>query len=137
MRHKHLLAILLSLWITPLANACEPLEGAWQLVYAVYKNKEGEVVYEIKEGGDTSLKILSQQHFTFITQNKDNKFIVAGAGTWSTEGNTYTEIVNYASLDRLMGKTYRFQCQLKDGMWIHTGDEDGTLIEEHWKPAQE
>lgn len=135
MYSKFLLTLSLII-ISPWMMACESLEGAWQLAYAVYKDQSGKVVYEIKGDSDKSLKILSKQHFSFITQAKDGKFAAAGAGTWSVKGNTYTEVVSYASLDRLMGKTYVFQCQLKEGTWIHSGNEDGIHIEEHWRRAQ-
>lgn len=135
MNRKNLLVALLLL-ASPWASACGNLQGAWELAYAVYTDKEGKVVYEIKGDSDKSLKILSQNHFSFITQRKDKSFAAAGAGTWSVEDNQYTEVVSYASLDRLMNKTYEFNCQLKDGTWIHSGDEDGIHIEEHWRRAK-
>ena len=118
------------------ALACESLEGAWELDYAVYKDQQGKVVHEIKGDGEKSLKILSARHFSFITQGKDGKFSVAGAGSYSLVGNQYTEVVSFASLDRLMGKTYRFNCEMKNGIWIHSGSEDHLLIEEHWRRAK-
>ena len=130
------LLVLLLLASSPAAFACESLAGAWELAYAVYKDKDGKVVHEIKEGGEKSLKVLSPGHFSFITQDKAGKFVVAGAGTWSLQGARYTEVVNYASLDRLLGKTYVFNCQMKDGVWIHSGSEDHLFIEEHWKRAR-
>lgn len=135
MKNKILLAVLVAL-ASPLAIACESLVGAWELSYAVYKDENGKVVYEIKDGNDKSIKVLSQQHFSFITQSKEGKFAAAGAGTWSVKGDKYTEVITYASLDRLMNKTYSFNCQMKDGVWIHTGKEDHVFIEEHWKPAK-
>ena len=129
---------LLMFWLlagSTTAFACESLQGAWELSYAVYKDQQGKVVYEIKAGAEKSLKVLSKGHFSFITQDKDGKFSVAGAGTYTLDGGQYTEVVSYASLDRLLGKTYRFNCQMKDGLWIHTGNEDHLLIEEHWKRA--
>lgn len=123
-------------FISPWGLACESLQGAWELHYAVYKDNQGKLVYEIKESSDRSIKILSQKHFSFITQAKDGKFSAAGAGTYSLDGDAYTEVVTYASLDRLMGKTYHFTCHMKEGVWIHTGHEDDLFIEEHWIPAK-
>lgn len=121
------------LFISSTAHSCEALEGAWELAYAVYKDQQGKVLHEIKSGSERSLKVLSRSHFSFITMGKDGKFSVAGAGTWSSAGGKYTEVVSHASLDRLLGKTYRFDCEMKDGAWIHTGAEDHLFIEEHWK----
>ena len=115
------------------ALPCDPLAGAWELVYAVHKDESGRVVEEMKGGADKSMKILSKRHFSFITQDKDEKIVVAGAGTYSLEGGKYTEVVSFTSMDRLMGKTYRFNCAMKDELWIHTGKEDHLQIEEHWK----
>jgi hypothetical protein len=129
------LLVMLILTASSTTLACESLEGAWELDYAVYKDQQGKIVQEIKGADEKSLKILSERHFSFITQGKDGKFVVAGAGTYSLEGNKYTEAVTYSSLDRLMGKKYQFTCQIKNGIWFHTGSEDHLLIEERWKRA--
>lgn len=58
------LAILtLSQW----ATAGSSLTGTWELEYAIYKNDKGEVVGEIKDKTTLSRKILSEEHFAFIT----------------------------------------------------------------------
>ena len=128
--------VMLILTASSTTLACESLEGAWELDYAVYKDQQGKVVHEIKGDGEKSLKILSARYFSFITQAKDGKFVVAGAGTYSLDGSKYTEVVTSTSMDRLMGKTYQFNCQMKNGIWIHSGSEDHLLIEEHWKRAK-
>jgi hypothetical protein len=127
-----MMLVSLMLFASP-AFACESLDGAWELSYAIYKDEQGKVVGEIKAGGDKSLKVLSRSHFSFITIGKDGGFSVAAAGKYSLAGGDYTEVVGYASMDRLLGKTYRFHCEMKDGLWIHSGREDHLYIEEHWK----
>ncbi len=109
------------------------LTGAWELEYAIYKNDKGEVVGEIKDKATLSRKVLSDNHFTFITWDKTGKFIVAASGTYNLNGEDYTEVIDSTSEARLMGKTYEFNCKLKDGVWIHKGLEDGVFIEEHWR----
>jgi hypothetical protein len=118
------------------ASACGSLQGAWELTYAVYKDANGKVMEEVKNGSAKSLKILTNRHFSFITQDKDGHFLFAGAGTWSVKGNEYTEVVTYSSSKDALGKTYTFKCELRDGVWIHSGHEDQLLIEEHWQPAK-
>ena len=118
--------------LSPWTNATT-LVGAWELEYAIYKNNKGEVIAEIKDKSTRSRKILSDHHFTFVTWDNTGKFIVAGSGTYTLENGTYTEVVDSTSEARLMGKTYKFGFALKEGIWIHKGMEDGTLIEEHWR----
>lgn len=112
------------------------LTGAWELEYAVYKNQKGEVVGEIKDQATLSRKVMSKEHFTFITWDKSGKFIVAGSGTYSLKGEVYKENVDSTSEARLMGKTYEFNCTFKNGVWIHKGMEDGVFIEEHWRKVK-
>lgn len=117
------------------ASATE-LTGAWELSYAVYKDQQGQVIAEIKDGTTRSRKVLSDSHFTFITWEKSGKFIAAGSGTYQHTGEQYQEKVDASSVARLMGKTYDFNCTFKDGLWIHKGMEDGVLIEEHWRKVK-
>ena len=129
-----MLGILLVTICAP-ALPCDKMQGAWQLVYAIYKEEStGKVLEENKGDKDKSIKILSKRHFSFITVDKDGKFSVAAAGTWSLEPGKYVEVVDMSSMERLLGQTYRFDCRMKDGLWIHSGQEDHLLIEEHWKP---
>ena len=121
-------ALLLSHW----ANA-DQLIGNWELEYAIYKNQKGEVVGEIKDQDTRSRKILSDQHFAFITWDKNGKFIVAASGTYSFKGDAYTETIDVTSEARLMGKTYHFNAAINNDLWIHKGMEDDIFIEEHWR----
>ena len=119
------------------ALPCDSLVGAWELTYAIYKDANtGKVLEENRGDKDKSMKILSKGHFSFITQGKDGKFSVAAGGTYTLDGANYTEVVSYSSMDRLMGKTYKFQCAMKNGLWIHSGNEDHLIIEEHWKQVK-
>jgi len=130
---KTALGMLCVLFSAP-ALPCDNMQGAWELVYAIYKEEAtGKVLAENKGDAEKSMKILSKEHFSFITVEKDGKFSVAAAGTYSLEPGKYIEVVTMGSMERLLGKTYRFDCKMKDGLWIHSGKEDHLLIEEHWK----
>jgi len=130
---RNIIAILLVTIGAP-ALPCEKMAGAWELVYAIYKEEStGKVLEENKGDKDKSMKVLSKDHFSFITVDKTGKFSVAAAGTWSLEPGKYVEVVEMSSMARLLSKTYRFDCKMKDGLWIHSGKEDHLLIEEHWK----
>ena len=122
-------ALVFSQW----TSANETLAGTWELEYAVYKNEKGEVVGEIKDKSTLSRKILSAQHFAFITWDKSGKFTVAASGTYALDAENYSETIDVTSEARLMGKTYHFNAAIKKDVWIHKGMEDGILIEEHWR----
>ena len=102
-----MLVVLTTLSISQWVQA-ESLAGTWELEYAIYKNEQGEVVGEIKDKTTLSRKILSEQHFAFITWDKTGKFIVAASGTYTFKGQDYKETVDVTSEARLMGKTDHF-----------------------------
>ncbi len=126
-------ALALSQLVYANTSANAKLIGTWELEYAIYKNQKGEVVGEIKDKSTLSRKILSAQHFAFITWDKSGKFTVAASGTYSFKGQDYAETSDVTSETRLMGKTYHFNGAIKNDVWIHKGLEDGILIEEHWR----
>ncbi len=123
----------LSQWANANDSTDTILAGTWELEYAIYKNQKGDVVGEIKDKSTLSRKILSAQHFAFITWEKSGKFTVAASGTYSFKGEDYSETIDVTSEARLMGKTYHFNGVVKKDLWIHKGMEDGILIEEHWR----
>ena len=115
------------------AHAAEPFAGSWELVSAKYVKQNGEVLDEDAAKKLKSLKILSKNRFTFITQAKDGKFVSAGGGTYRIEGKQYIESLEYASDPKMLGKAYSFSYRVSNGRWVHKGMEDGVHIEEIWR----
>ncbi len=109
------------------------LQGSWELQSAVYRDRSGKVVGEIKNQQTKSRKLIAGSYFSFITWQADGKFEVAASGRFSTPGGAYHEAPDSSSLARLLDKTYQFQCQLNGNQWLHSGDEDGIQIEEVWQ----
>lgn len=118
---------------TTQACSLEALQGTWELASARYLDKTGTVVGSISAGSTFSRKVLAGRHMAFITWQPDGSFDVAASGTVQIEQGRYVERIDTASKPRLIGKTYRFACQLHGDMWQHSGDEDGIHIEEQWQ----
>lgn len=109
------------------------LQGSWQLESARYLDTNGKLLAEIKQQSTLSRKLIAGRHFSFITWQPDGKFEVAATGTFYTNAAGYHEQVDAASLPRLQGKNYHFQCRLTGDLWLHQGIEDGVLIKEVWQ----
>jgi hypothetical protein len=118
---------------TTQACSLEALQGTWELASARYLDKTGTVVGSISAGSTFSRKVVAGRHMAFITWQPDGRFEVAASGTVQIEQGRYVERIDTASKPRLIGKTYRFACQLHGDMWQHSGDEDGIHIEEQWQ----
>ena len=66
------------------------------------------------------IKIISPTHVFFIVLNKDS-FAYAGAGTYTIEGNKYTEHLQYANFDFSAMKGFTFNYDVQGDKFIQKG----------------
>lgn len=114
-------------------QAADPqsLQGSWTLKSAVYTKADGTVI--TLSGDDLkSIKVLSKNHFSFVTVTKDGSFSSALTGTYQLKGDTYHETPQTGSVAAMLNKTYEFKAKFEGDLWLHSGMEDGLKIEEVW-----
>jgi hypothetical protein len=114
--------------------AARPLVGAWQLVSARYTAADGKVT-EVSGDQVRSLKVLNDGRFSFVTVKADGTFIRAAAGRYAVDRNSYTETIDYTSVDNIRGKTYTFKWRVEGNTWYHSGELEGSRFEEVWRRA--
>ncbi|WP_228851408.1 DUF4488 domain-containing protein [Aegicerativicinus sediminis] len=108
------------------------LEGAWLM--------SGRVVNDKLQLRDTdtprkTMKILSGTRFQWIAYNTDTKeFMGTGGGNYTTVDGVYTENIKFFSRDdSRVGASLKFDFNLKDGNWHHTGfSSKGDPLNEIW-----
>ncbi|MBO3100094.1 membrane or secreted protein [Gelidibacter pelagius] len=108
------------------------LQGAWLM--------SGRVVDSKAQTRDTSgprktMKILSGTRFQWIAYNIETKqFMGTGGGTYTTINGEYTENIEFFSRDdSRVGMSLKFNYELIDGQWHHTGfSSKGDPINEIW-----
>ena len=87
-----------------------------------------------------SVKIVSDTHFAFGTLS-DKGRTFAGGGTYTYNDSTYTEFIQYHSIQFLIGQRMEFKCIMEDGKWYHSGafDIDGRnfTVNEVWQRVKE
>jgi len=109
-----------------------PLVGAWELVAGSYVNEDKSVT-DYTEVGLKSLKVLSENKFSFITSAKGS-FYAAGGGDYFVENDTYTEMPSLASHAEMIGQHYKFQYEFEGGTWTNSRWQAGVRVEhEVWK----
>jgi hypothetical protein len=112
-----------------------PFVGAWELVSGEYNENSSVINYE--EAGLKSLKVLSENRFSFITSIKGS-FYAAGGGEYVVENDTYTETPSFASDAALIGQRFSFQYQLDGDTWMNSRWQDGVRVEfEVWKRVRQ
>ena len=77
------------------------LEGTWEVVSVKTTSPDGTTVFErtVADPDDKggSIKILNSTHFGLVGHKPDGSFAWASAGTYTVEGNTYTEFITNAA----------------------------------------
>lgn len=112
------------------------LVGSWQFVSGRYTEpNKAPVIY--KHPDLRAVKIITPTHFSYITENGDGSFYVAGAGICKLEKEQYTETVNYSSVPTMKNKSYTFKYHIENDLWYMEGMEDGSLTEEIWQRLPE
>jgi hypothetical protein len=126
-----------------IAAAREPdsgnrLVGTWRMVSFKY----GDAAQSSPAPADTvHLKHVTPTHFTVVSYDARTRQVTrVGGGSYSLQGRSYKEQVEYAlsdSFNNLLRKEQSFTWELKDDRWIHSGSlSSGLKIEEVWERVQ-
>ena len=108
------------------------LQGAWLMSGRVM---DGKAQLRDTSGPRKTMKILSGTRFQWIAYNTQTKqFMGTGGGTYTTIDGEYTENIEFFSKDdSKVGLSLKFNFELKDGKWHHSGSSSkGDPIHEIW-----
>lgn len=140
-----IVGILIYLWVLQACNTKPTgmkITGTWQLVSGITITG-GKLVRTDYKKGQEMIKIRNDSHFAFLKHDlhpeKDSStHFDAGGGTYTLQGNTYTEYLDYYSDRNWEGRTFKFTLTLHKDTLIQTGLEkvekegvDRTIIEKY------
>ena len=100
------------------------LKGTWKLLSGTLIEKGDTIVTDYTK--DRSfIKIINDSHFAFLnhTLRKDTTDFSAGGGTYSLNGNTYTEQLEYCSTKEWEGHDFTFTVTIINDTLIQSGAE--------------
>lgn len=123
-----ILAILL---FTSSLLQANPLLGSWEFVEGKYATDDGFVNAKAPE--ISSIKLITQGHFNYITQ-KNGVFHYAGGGEYILKNQQFIETFSYGNIPSLLGKTMAFDYKIEGKLWHHSLTQNGKLVEaEVWR----
>ena len=68
------------------------------------------------------IKIISKKHFVFVNQDTSGEGSSGfGGGTYSLEGDSYTEHIEFFASPDIIGKSFTFKSEVKGDQWIMSG----------------
>ncbi len=126
---KHLLLAFLCAAL--LASCSRPtplrLDGTWRLISGTIITKGDSTVTDYTKGQDM-IKIINDSHFAFFKHGlgamRDSAGnFDAGGGSYTLEGNKYTERLDYYSDKAWEGKTFDFTVTINNDTLIQRGIE--------------
>ena len=97
------------------------LEGTWRLVAGT--SKTADSTYDYAKMGYDGMKMICDKHFMFVgryVQNGDTTYNYGG-GTFTLEGNNYTEVIMYFPIKAMIGDTLSYEVQVNNDTWIQKG----------------
>jgi hypothetical protein len=113
-------------------HKANPLEGAWELVDAKYT--PADPAFSLSRY--RQIKILTGTHWAFLSQDKSApkmtgggdtellaaaKTFSAGGGTYTLQGDAYTERVEFFYIPNFVGASLKFKIKWDGDEWIQTG----------------
>jgi hypothetical protein len=109
------------------------LQGGWKMIYSKWEMPDTTV--ERSQFEQPSYKIFTGKHFTL--SRIENEEFVGHFGTYSYDGKTYIENIEYSSTDYLIGRTETFQSTIKGDKWTIEGkignQGEGFKLKEIWQ----
>lgn len=109
-----------------------PLEGAWELV--ADKTTPADAAFPLET--DRQIKILTRNHWAFFSQQRTlpktpggtakewadaAKSFSAGAGTYTLDGDSYTETIEFFVQPKFVGAKIKFKVTWNGDEWTQSG----------------
>lgn len=125
---KNLLPVLL------LLSGCQTgetrgLSGTYRLLHSMTVKGTDTTYVAVDTSKTEMLKMFNGSHFSFFNHDKTkgtdslNTLFVSGAGTYTLNGDTYTENLDFINFRDWEGKQFHFRLEFKGDTLIQTGEE--------------
>ena len=105
-----------------------PLQGTWELLSET-KIEQNDTTFTPAANNQRMIKIINESHFSFLRhdlkQGKDstNAQFVAGGGSYTLNGNEYTEKLEFCNFREWENHSFTFDVQIQNDTLIQQGRE--------------
>jgi hypothetical protein len=90
------------------AGQADPLAGAWEVIYGQYGLSDAPVEI-ISPEHPVQLKVFASGRFAYVRHKEDGTFQAASAGSYTIDGDSYTETTEWSSVPQARGTRVTFK----------------------------
>lgn len=105
------------------------LSGTYRLLHSMTVRGTDTTYTTVDSSKTEMLKMFNGTHFSFFNHDKSkgtdslNQLFVSGAGTYTLEGDNYTENLDFINYRAWEGKQFHFKLEFKGDTLIQQGEE--------------
>lgn len=110
-----------------------PVEGSWQILSG--SQKTADTAFSYSQENIFAIKMFSGNHVGWFGRylRGGDTLIYFGGGTFTLEGNNYTESVRYHSIPSAVGKAVPFEVEIRNDTLIQKGPrKTGEYVDSKW-----
>jgi hypothetical protein len=108
------------------------LDGTWRLVSTRIMTADGKLLSEKDVTQLQSIKIVANQHFSFVSKSADGELLQAAAGTFELAPDRYSESVELSAIADEQ-KQHHYQWRLERGLWYQRSEAQQQVVEQVWQ----
>jgi len=108
------------------------LDGTWRLVSTRVLTPDGKLLSEKDTTQLQSIKVVANQHFSFVTKTASGELLQAAAGTFELEQNRYSELVELSATANEKTQ-HDYQWRLEQGRWYQRSEVQQQVVEQVWQ----
>lgn len=108
------------------------LDGTWRLVATRVLTPDGKLLSEKDSTQLQSIKVVANQHFSFVSKTTKGELLQAAAGTFELEQNRYSEVVELSAVADEKTK-HHYEWRLEQGLWYQRSEVQQLVVEQVWQ----
>jgi hypothetical protein len=108
------------------------LDGTWRLIATRVLTPEGKLLSEKDSTQLQSIKVVANQHFSFVSKTTAGELLQAAAGTFVLEENRYSESVELSALSE-QPMQQQYEWRLEEGLWYQRMEAQQQVVEQVWQ----
>jgi hypothetical protein len=113
-------------------QASSVLEGTWRLVSTRVLSPEGKLLSQKDATELQSIKVVANQHFSFVSKTASGELLQAAAGSFEVVQNRYSEAIELSALDTEQ-KQQHYQWRVEQGLWYLRSEMKQEIVEQVWQ----